>query len=253
MTSWCASRPRTRPHGTSRSSWPPARRHPDANRLGDNIELETPGTQTVTYTPNFPVATLPVIAGVTFSQPATGGGQFNDASNASTVTATQYVITNLQTSSPGGAENFIYAGEAGNDTLIYNTPANANAGSNVVYTPGANPDAGTITGTQVGGAALTPLTFSNLGTTGPPRLTSPRPTPCGRTVSTSRARRPATTSLSMAASGGTIQIFRLQPGNTNLVTVPITAAAVNTSSWTAWVGATSSTWLARCLSQHHHR
>ncbi|MGA2501219.1 MAG: hypothetical protein ABSH20_26060, partial [Tepidisphaeraceae bacterium] len=138
-----------------------------SNGLGDNIELETPGTQTVTYNPNNPLSSIPPVTppvpGLTFTIPAAGGGQFSDAGNTSTVTATQYLIPGLQQSSPGGAENFIYAGEAGNDTLIYNSPANANAGSNLVYTPGANPDAGTIAGTLAGGAALTPLTFSNLG------------------------------------------------------------------------------------------
>jgi hypothetical protein len=57
-------------------------------------------------------------------------------------------------------------GQGGNDTLTYNTPANANAGSTVVYAPGANPDAGSVTGSQNGGPALAPLTFSGLGGTG---------------------------------------------------------------------------------------
>jgi hypothetical protein len=133
--------------------------------LGDNIELETPGTQNVTYSPNNPVLSVPApLAGlVTFTAPAAGGGQFSDTADSSAVTATQFLIPGLFASSAGGVENFLYAGENGNDHLSYNTPANAGAGSNVVYSPGANPDSGTITGAMIGGNTLTPLTFSNLG------------------------------------------------------------------------------------------
>ncbi len=134
--------------------------------LGDKIQLETPGTQSVTYTPNNPLASVPPVPGVVFSTPSAGGGQFNETTDTSTINAVQFLMPLFYQSSPGGAENFVYAGEAGNDTLTYNTPANANAGSNLVYTPGASADAGTITGNLVGGAALTPLTFSNLGGAG---------------------------------------------------------------------------------------
>src|SRR5262249_55543525 len=123
-----------------------------ANGLGDNIELETPGTQTVTYNPNNPLSSVPAVPGVIFSTPAAGGGKSNDGGNTAAVTATQFLIPLFYQSSAGGAENFIYAGEAGNDSLVYNTPANGGAGSNLVYTPGANPDAGTITGTMIGGS-----------------------------------------------------------------------------------------------------
>ncbi len=95
------------------------------NRLGDNVELETPGTQTVTYSPNNPLSAVPVVPGVTFTLPGAGGGQFADGGNTSTVTATEFLFPGFFQSSPGGAENFIYTGEAGNDTLTYNTPVNA--------------------------------------------------------------------------------------------------------------------------------
>jgi hypothetical protein len=134
-----------------------------ANRLGDNIELETPGSQAVTYSPDNPLSSIPAVAGVIFTTPATGGGQFNDGTNTSTVSAAQFLFPGFYQSSAGGAENFIYAGENGNDSLTYNTPANANAGSSLTYTPGATPDAGSVTGSQIGGADLTPLTFSALG------------------------------------------------------------------------------------------
>jgi hypothetical protein len=130
---------------------------------GSSIELDTPGSQSVTYTPNNPLSSVPPVPGVVFSIPTTGGGQFNDATNTSTVNAVQFLIPLFNQSSAGGAANFIYGGEAGGDTLAYNTPANANVGSNLVLTPGATTDAGSITGNLIGGAALTPLTFSNLG------------------------------------------------------------------------------------------
>src|SRR5262249_31108842 len=138
----------------------------DANRLGDNIELETPGTQTVTYNPNNPLSAVPAVPGAVFTTPGAGGGQVNDTGNTSTITAVQFLIPLFFQSSAGGAENFIYTGESGNDTLTYNSPANTGAGSNLVYTPGATADAASITGSQIGGAALTPLTFNNLGGTG---------------------------------------------------------------------------------------
>ncbi|HYW70658.1 MAG TPA: hypothetical protein VE961_06475, partial [Pyrinomonadaceae bacterium] len=133
------------------------------NGPGDKIRLETPGTQTVTYNPNNSLSSVPAVPGVVFATPVTGAGQFVDATNNSTVNAVQYLVPLFYQSSPGGVERFEYAGESGNDTLSYNSPNNADAGSSLVYTPGATADAGAITGNQVGGPALTPLSFSNLG------------------------------------------------------------------------------------------
>ena len=47
------------------------------------------------------------------------------------------------------------------NNIIYNTPAGG--ANSVVFTPGNVADSGTITGNAFGGAALTPLAFSNLG------------------------------------------------------------------------------------------
>ena len=66
-----------------------------SDRLGDNLELETPGTKTVEYTPNNPVSDIPPAPDAVFTAPSTGGGQFSDAGDASTITATQFVITRL--------------------------------------------------------------------------------------------------------------------------------------------------------------
>ncbi len=203
------------------ASGPPAS---GANRLGDNIELETPGTQSVTYTPNNPLAAVPPVAGVTFSSPGSGGGQFSDATDMSTITSTQFLIPGVYDSSPGGAENFIYAGEAGNDTLTYNTPASA-AGSNLIYTPGATPDAGTISGSQIGGP-LTPLTFSGLGTTGTVSFTTSN---AGRTDHLNVEGVPTAAGESFSvtpANGGTVQLSQLPPAS-GIITLPILTSSVS--------------------------
>ncbi len=198
--------------------------------LGDTIELDTPGKQSVTYNPNEPVSSIPPVANVTFTTPTTGGGQFVDSTTSSSVTATQFLIgpdvpPAMYQSSSGGAEQFVYTGEAGNDNLIYNSPANA-SGSNLVYTPGANPDAGTITGTQIGGSTLTPLTFSNLGTVG--NSVAFTTANVGRTDHLNVEGSAAGETFSVNANnGGTIQVSHVLESNTNLITIPITAASVS--------------------------
>ncbi len=141
--------------------------------LGDTIELDASSSQDVTYTPNFAVTGLPAVTNVTFTQPATGGGQFSDTEETSTITATGFLYgTNtsppLETSPSAGAESFVYAGEGGNGSLTYQTSHAVLATDHVIYTPGATADAGAITGTQpggVGGSALATLTFTGIGTT----------------------------------------------------------------------------------------
>jgi hypothetical protein len=194
------------------------------NRLGDNIELETPGTQSVTYNPNNPLSAVPAVPGITLSVPGAGGGQFSDAANTSTITAMQFLVPGFFQSSPGGAEDFVYAGEGGDDSLTYNTPANA--GNNLVYTPGATPDAGAITGSQSGGAALTPLSFSGLGTTGSLAFTTSN---AGRTdhLNVEGVPTSAGESFSVAAAGGgTVQLSQLPPAS-GVITLPITTASVS--------------------------
>src|SRR5262249_4419668 len=59
-------------------------------------------------------------------------------------------------------EQAVINGQSGGDTLTYTPPA----ASALTFTPGATPDAGSITGNQVGVAGLVPLSFTNLGATG---------------------------------------------------------------------------------------
>ena len=63
-------------------------------------------------------------------------------------------------------ESVAINGQAGGDTLIYTSPANAGAGSALLYAPGAAPDSGSITGHQLPGGLLTPLSFTNLDPSG---------------------------------------------------------------------------------------
>ncbi len=128
-----------------------------ANRLGDNIELDTPGTQSVTFTPNNPLASVPPVPGAVFSPPSAGAGQFNDTTDASTINAVQFLFPLFYQSSPGGAENFVYNGEGGNDSLTVTTPAGATA----TFSPGATTDSASV---QVN--SLVPLTYTGLGATG---------------------------------------------------------------------------------------
>ena len=131
----------------------------DSGRLGDNLELESTGIQNVTYNPNNPLSSVPVVAGVTFTTPAEGAGQFNDSGDTSTINAVEFLFPGFYASSPGGVEDFIYSGDP--NTITYNTPGRRR--NSVVFTPGNVADSGTITGNAFGGAALTPLAFSNLG------------------------------------------------------------------------------------------
>ncbi len=190
--------------------------------LGDTIELDALSSQDVIYTPNYDVAglaTVPPAGSIVFTQPATGGGQFNDVNETSTITATGFifganVVPPIEVSPSSGAENFIYAGEGGNGSLSYTTQQ----ASALVYTPGATQDSGVITGTQtggVGGSDLTPLTFTNLGTTatitfhGPNSTLTANGTPAADLFFVNGA---ANTGL------GTLQLF--SPTTTNPTAVP---------------------------------
>jgi len=98
---------------------------------GDVVELETPGTQSVTYTPNPAAVVIPggLPAGMTLA--ATVGGIdtaiLNDGTNTSIINIVPFTITLgapfpafTYNSSPGGAEQVVYQGLAGGDTLTIN-------------------------------------------------------------------------------------------------------------------------------------
>ncbi len=129
--------------------------------VGDLIELETPGMQNVTYAPD---VTAPALAGVTFgANSPTDTAQFNDTTNTSKITAvSSFQIAGFYQSSPGGIEQFVYQGDAGNDNLTYLTPS-LPSGANIAYTPGATQDSGTITASTLGTGSFVPLVFQGLG------------------------------------------------------------------------------------------
>ena len=125
---------------------------------GDVLEVETPGTQTVSFTPR--PAAIPAPVGVVIPVP-TGidTAILNDTTNTSAIAATPFTITALSyTSSPGGVEQVEYQGLDGNDSLTVITPAGANS---ITYTPGAAVDSASV---QVG--SLVPFNFLNLGAGG---------------------------------------------------------------------------------------
>ncbi len=94
---------------------------------GDVLEVETPGAQTVVFTAHpaaIPVPLLP--AGVTIT-PTTGGidtAIVNDTTNTSAIAAAPFTFAIAgfftYTSSPGGIEQIVYQGLAGNDPLTIN-------------------------------------------------------------------------------------------------------------------------------------
>ncbi len=198
-----------------------------SGQLGDTLELETPGSQSVTYSPDPALADIPNPAPgvVTFPTPSPlDTFLFNDTNNTSHIVATQFSINvaNLfsYTSSPGGVEQAVYQGGAsgGPDNLTFNTPANGQLGNGITYIPGAARDAGSIQSRLVGGVPLVPLTFTGLGAAATITFTNATTNPNGRTDilnldGTSSA--DAFQVLGAANGGqGTAQI--LQPGLNNI-------------------------------------
>jgi len=96
---------------------------------GDVLAVETPGTQTVIFTPN-PAAIAAFVSGIVTVTPTPGINTaiLNDTTNTSRiVTATfQVTVTGLGTfftSSPGGVEQIVYTGLGGGDNLTLNGTA----------------------------------------------------------------------------------------------------------------------------------
>jgi hypothetical protein len=108
---------------------------------GDVFELETPGTQSIVFTPT-----------------GINTGTISDVTNSSLVTLTDsFTIAELYTSSPGGVEQVVYQGLDGNDTLAVNGTGSADT---ITVTPGPAADAGTL---QVNN--LLGLVYQGLGAT----------------------------------------------------------------------------------------
>ena len=86
---------------------------------GDVVEVETPGTQTVTFTPS-PAAIAPVVVGGAVITPTAGGTDtaiLDDTTNSSPITIAPFTLTIAAipftyTSSPGGADQVVYDGVA---------------------------------------------------------------------------------------------------------------------------------------------
>lgn len=107
---------------------------------GDVLEYETPGQQTITYTPG----AIP------------GTGVINDTTLSSSITIAQFLcpVDNLP-SSQGSIEKLILDGEGGNDNVtVIGTAGN----DNIVQTPGALLDSGSIAVNNLLG-----VTYEDLG------------------------------------------------------------------------------------------
>ncbi len=140
----------------------------DAGAGSDSINLNNPnlptgftagGLKSITVIGNDPTASDTVIANGT-----TGADNINYAPTdpySATITGAGPVTININT-----VEHVTINGLDGGDTLTYTSPANSNLGSDLVYTPGAVADSGTITGRIFGGLDLLPLAFTNIGVTG---------------------------------------------------------------------------------------
>ncbi len=99
---------------------------------GDVLELETPGTQTVTYTPTG--SDTGVINLITLTSTITIGSFLNACPSAPGA-------NDGYNSSPGGVEEFVYDGEGGNDLF---TIIGTAAIDTITHTPGTGNDEGTL-------------------------------------------------------------------------------------------------------------
>jgi hypothetical protein len=130
---------------------------------GDVVELETPGSQTVSYTPSPTTFTIPPLPiGVTITVPTPGASDtavFNDTTNTSVISITPFTLSVLAlfnyTSSPGGAEQVIYDGQTGADNL---TVLGTAGDDTFIHLPGSADNAGTFKINSLLG-----LDYENLG------------------------------------------------------------------------------------------
>ncbi len=178
-------------------------------RLGDIVSLETPGTESVTYSPD--PAAIPAVAGFTFpaSPNPVDTAILADTTNTSSIIGTQFLFPGFYQSSPGGVESMVYQGDGGNDTLTYNAPANGGKGNSITYVPGATADAGAIQARlAVSGTTLVPFSFMGLGDTGGLAFTNVGGRVDDLTVDgTANSDRFQVTGTA-AAGAGTVQIFK---------------------------------------------
>ncbi len=217
---------------------------------GDVVELETPGTQSVSFAPApaaFASVTLP--AGVTLTGTNPGGldtALITDSTNTSTISITPFTISigppfnvDAYVSSPGGAEHFIYQGDGGGDDLTYVSPPNGGNGSDLTYIPGTTADDGSIAGRRLsGGASLMPFIFHGLAPAAPSRL--PAPTQVDTTYSPSRELPPPIFSKCWAqATGRCNSSSRSAPFSKPWLSTPLQSRIWICLVWTATIASTS--------------
>ena len=196
---------------------------------GDVFELETPGTQSVTFAP-------------TGADTAT----LNDTTNSSLITLTNsFTIPALNyTSSPGGVEQVVYQGLGGNDLLTFDTSASGVGANGITFTPGATPDAGSILARTLGGSGtpLLPFDFTDIGAGGSVTFTNGN----GR-VDALDLNGTSASDLFTVSSTGQLQI--LDSFGSLFRTVVINTPGISfRRPCTVWKAMTPSIWRAHCRS-----
>ena len=123
----------------------------------DTINLNNPNTPTgltsIVVNGGNPIANSDVVT--------LNGTTAADTINYSVTTATAATVTGAGPVpvTIASASSVVINGQGGGDALTFTSPAGANS---EVFTPGANTDAGSITGQSSAGVPLLPLSFSNL-------------------------------------------------------------------------------------------
>ncbi|HUY90682.1 MAG TPA: DUF4214 domain-containing protein [Pirellulales bacterium] len=192
----------------------------NAGAGNDTINLNNPSTPTgltgITVNGGDPTASNTLIVNGTSGADSIGYNPTGADAGSVTVNALP-VVTFTAISSVS------INGQGGQDALTYQSPANG-IGSELTYTPGANPDSGTVTGDQLGVSTdLTPMTFANLGTFGSVSFTTAN---AGRTDHLVVNGTSDSDIFNVGNVGlDSIQILKNQPGNI-YTTLPMTAPGV---------------------------
>jgi hypothetical protein len=120
-------------------------------------------------------------------------------------------------------EKVVINGQGGDDLLTYTSPANGAAGSNLLFVPGATPDAGTVTGGQFGGTPLVPMAFTNLGAAGIFTFATGN---AGRT-DTLEVDGTEDSDIFNVSSAGVVQLQKIVTGGPAKTTIPISTPGIN--------------------------
>ena len=172
----------------------------------DTINLNNPNTPTgltsIVVNGGNPIANSDV---VTLNGLATA-----DTINYSVTTATAATVTGAGPVpvTIASASAVVINGQGGGDALTFTSPAGSNSDT---FTPGANPDSGSISAQSAGGVALLPMSFSNLGSASGSLTFN---NAGGRTDTLSITDTLASDTIALASTTGQIKLAHTVPINT---------------------------------------